>query len=564
VPELLVQLPGQPPRRVPLGREPVRIGRAAECELVIAEAGISRHHATVRRAGAGFVVEDAGSRNGSFVNGNRIERQPLAPGDRIRVGEVEIEFVADEAEEAATEAPAGRGLAGLGGFLRETAWLLHPLEPLGGAGPVRLDARVTTVGREASARLVLEDESISRMHARLDREGGDLVVTDLKSRNGVMLNGEKVLRAALQDGDQVQFGNLGFEVERRETLAAGRIGLAAGGLVLLVALVFGVRAVNDYLAERSAVAEAERRVHAQALASIEKGIAAFRRGDADYARGYLLYAADVLLLSNLAPPGSSIARPEEVFRRITRELPPADRNFDFARALDPAAVNAARERLEGLTNQEYVERQTHRLAIELGQDEKVPAGFVAQVWQVVDQSSGAGHASFQTILDRSPRIHPRLRELMAEAHLPEVFCYVAWVESALDPRATSQVGARGLWQFMESTGRLYGLRIDRQRSLDERTEVVPSTRAATRYIGNLIRKFGREQFMCALASYNRGEGGVWRAMEKIPDPMMESSRKYWYLVENGLLPRETKDYVPKIFATQILAEDPDRFGFRRP
>jgi membrane-bound lytic murein transglycosylase D len=70
--------------------------------------------------------------------------------------------------------------------------------------------------------------------------------------------------------------------------------------------------------------------------------------------------------------------------------------------------------------------------------------------------------------------------------------------------------------------------------------------------------------MCALASYNRGENAVWRAMEKIPDPMMESSRKYWYLVENRLLPRETSEYVPKIFAAQILAEDPERFGLRSP
>jgi hypothetical protein len=53
-------------------------------------------------------------------------------------------------------------------------------------------------------------------------------------------------------------------------------------------------------------------------------------------------------------------------------------------------------------------------------------------------------------------------------------------------------------------------------------------------------------------------------MRKIDDPMMESSRKFWYLVERHLLPRETSEYVPKIFANQIVAEDPERFGLRRP
>jgi membrane-bound lytic murein transglycosylase D len=167
------------------------------------------------------------------------------------------------------------------------------------------------------------------------------------------------------------------------------------------------------------------------------------------------------------------------------------------------------------------------------------------------------------VMDRSDGLHDRLEGMMQEAHLPAVFTYVSWVESGLDPRATSGVGARGLWQFMAPTTRQYGLRVDRGGGVDERTDVNKSTRAATQYIGNLIRKFGREQFMCALASYNRGEGAVWRAMEKIPDPMMPSSKKYWWLVERKLLPRETSEYVPKIFAVRIIAEDPERFGFQR-
>ncbi len=521
--------------------------------------GASRVHAVILSEGGRFLVEDAGSRNGTLLNGRPVERQALAPGDVIGLGQrTEIEFQSDG---SGGRRPL-RKRRPSGGLLRKTHVELVPRKRRG-RGALEIHARATTVGREPPAQLVLEDDSVSRLHARLDRRGGELFVIDLKSRNGTRLNGEPVLRAALEDGDVVSFGDVELEVVLREPLAWGRLGLGLGVLVVLVAVGFGVRSLNDYLVERSAIAEAQHRLHTQALQSVKKGIDAYRQGDVDYARSYLLYAADVLLLSNLSPPGSSLDHPEEVFRRIARELPAEDREFDFTKALDPSALPMARARLEGLSNREYVERQTRRIAIELGQDEKVPAGFVEQVWQFVDLYSTPTFG-FQSILDRSPGIQQRLREILAEAHLPEVFCYVAWVESGLNPLARSSVGARGLWQFMESTARLHGLRVVPGQGLDERVDPTRSTYAATRYIGNLIRKFGREQFMCALASYNRGEYAVWRAMEKIPDPMMESSHKFWYLVENRLLPRETSEYVPKIFAAQIVAEDPERFGLRKP
>jgi hypothetical protein len=338
--------------------------------------------------------------------------------------------------------------------------------------------------------------------------------------------------------------------------------MAGAGAVILLALALGMGQLSDLLTERSAVAEAQQRLREQAALSLRKGIAAYRRGEVDYARGYLLYAADVLQFSDLAPEGASISQPGELFRPLLDALPPEDKNVDLAEILDPTAIPAARARLENVSDREYVAHQTRRIAIELGQDEGVPEGFEEQVWKFVDAFSG--DEWFQRVIDRSRDTQPKLRNMLRDAHLPEAFCYVAWIESGLNPRALSHAGARGLWQFMESTARMHGLRVDSAKGIDERTDVIKSTQAATRYIGNLIRTFGREQFMCALASYNRGESGVRRAMEKIPDPMMESSRKYWYLVEQGLLPRETSEYVAKIFAAQILAEEPERFGLRRP
>jgi pSer/pThr/pTyr-binding forkhead associated (FHA) protein/soluble lytic murein transglycosylase-like protein len=577
MPRLIVRTAGRTSDAFTLDQGRVRIGRAAECEIVLDDEGVSRQHAAITCRGERCTIEDTGSRNGTFVNGGRIERAELRPGDRVRLGtHAELEFEGDAAASAeatesvfattgaragASRAGGRRRGAGGPGFLRETRFTLVPLE--GDGPPVPLVRDVTVVGRDPGTGLQLDDDSVSRTHARLDRRGDHLVVTDLKSSNGTRVNGESIVRADLTEGDHVEFGAIGFEVARDQGLAWKRVGLVGGAVGALVVAIVAVMSLADWMGERAAVSETERRLRAQVLYSVQRGVEAYRRNDLDYARSYLLYAGDLLLISGLAPPGTSLDRPGELFRGIVGELPREERDFDFERALDPRAAAAALERLEGLSDREFVTRQIKRIAIELGQDENVPEGFDDQVWDYL-QENVRYPGKFQTTLDRSVRIQPRLREILEQAHLPEVFCFVAWTESDLDPRAVSAAQARGLWQFVESSGRFYGLHIDPAHGIDERLDVVKSTHAATRYIGNLIKTFGREQFMCALASYNRGEGGVRRAMEKIPDPMMQSSKKYWYMVENELLPRETSEYVSRIFTAYILAADPERFGFRRP
>jgi pSer/pThr/pTyr-binding forkhead associated (FHA) protein len=563
MPSLIVRIGGTAPWEVPLDRSECTVGRSEDCDLPLEDDGVSRQHATFHVAGSKVTVEDLDSRNGTFVEGERVERRALKPGDRVRLGpNVELELVGDvEKARRARSSRAARSRhaapAPSGGFLMRTEWTLIPEEPGGRSHPIPLRARVITVGRKGSANLALEDESVSRLHARFDREHDALFVTDLKSRNGTFVNDEPAMRAPLEDGDIVTFGSLPFAVRRRSSFAWQWIAAGFGALALLVVLGFVAVRINDALVERRTVAEAKPRLKRQAVQNIERGIAACRQGDADYARGYLLNAADMLLYLDLAPPGTSLTKPAEVFRAIASELPEGDRDFDFGQVFAEALPVG----LENLSNRDYVARRVHTIAIELGLDQEVPPGFIDQVWTFVDRFA-SNPRGFQSILDRAPRIQPRLRAAMASARLPEVFCYVAWNESALDPQATSRVGAKGLWQFMPAAAHDYGLRVSGE--VDERTDVERSTQAATKYIGNLIKMFGREQFMCALASYNQGPGAVRTAMTKINDPMMEASKKYWYLAENGLIPKETGEYVAKIFANMILAENPERFGFRRP
>ncbi len=565
---LLVQIGGQPPRRVPLTRSELRLGRSADCEIVIEDQGVSRVHARFLREGAGWAIEDLDSRNGTFVNDEPVRRRRLAPGDRVRLGrDVVLELEAEPERGARGSARVGAPGRGRRGpwlsLLRRVDLELCPTEATAGGAALPVKGAVVTVGRDPASSIRLEHESISRLHARLDRRGGVLYVTDLKSRNGTLVDGEPARHARLEPGGVVRFGDLSFELTRRERLAGERLAIAGAALAALALLLWGVLAGGDWLNERQAARGMEARLHEQALASVRKGIAASRAGEADFARGYLLYAADLLLLSDRAPAGASLERPAELFRAIAFELPPAERDFDFAGALDPRAIEQAKLRLETLSPHDYVIHQVKRIAIELGQDEDVPQGFVDTVWTFVSACS-AQPAWFQGILDRSTRYQSMLRRTTAQAGLPDVFCYVAWIESRLDPNATSPAGARGLWQLMADKARELQLVVDPARGVDERTDPVKSTRAATQFIGNLIRIFGREQFMCALAAYNYGDAGMRNAMRKIPDPMMPSSQKYWYLVRERLLPDETNGYVARVFAARIMAEEPARFGFRPP
>jgi len=570
MPILQVRTPGHPPLEVEIASE-MTFGRAENCEIVIDEQDISRRHAVLRRRGGTFVIEDLGSRNGVFVNDEQVQEAEIAPGDVVRLGRsVELEILASrERYVRGKEAPPPRSKPRGAGF-SPFGWLMRTDDGLAALdrrhGFTPITGSSTIVGRDKSSGLAIDDESVSRVHARIDRDAEGLMVTDLKSRNGVLVNGEAMMQAPLEPGDEVQFGDVAFTVERRTRLDPARLGLALFGVVAVVGMVFGLMALGRWSAEREAMNEERIRVRRQAMASLENGIQAWDRGEADIARGYLLNASDFIQLGGLAPKGASLERPAELFRPLLKDLPEEQRDFDFRAALDPGSTaNAnARAQLATMSDSAFIAHETRRIASEMGQDSEVPAAFVGEVTDYVRLFNERDRGSFQKWLDRSRVLQPRLRSILADAHLPEVFCYVAWVESGLNPTATSGVGARGLWQFMVPTARQYGLVVDPGRGIDERTDPAKSTEAAGKHFGFLLRRFGSEQMMCAIASYNVGHGAVQNAMNKIPDPLYPSSKRYWYMVEHNLLPDETSQYVPKIFAVAILASSPERFGFQRP
>lgn len=154
--------------------------------------------------------------------------------------------------------------------------------------------------------------------------------------------------------------------------------------------------------------------------------------------------------------------------------------------------------------------------------------------------------SIQTI-KRANRYFPVIVPILKEKGIPEDFKYLMAIESACNPLARSGAGAAGLWQFMSTTGKEYGLEVNSH--VDERYSVEKATYAACKYLKDAYNKFG--DWVSVAASYNAGQGRISQQQEKqYTDETLDL-----YLVE------ETARYIYRIFAVKMLFENPTDFGF---
>ena len=151
--------------------------------------------------------------------------------------------------------------------------------------------------------------------------------------------------------------------------------------------------------------------------------------------------------------------------------------------------------------------------------------------------------SFERLMAVSEYYFPMFEEALAKQNVPLEIKYLAVVESALNPKVVSKMGATGLWQFMYQTGKQYGLKIDSY--VDERSDPLKASEAAAQYMTNMYRIFG--DWDLVLASYNSGPGNVSKAIRR-----SGGQQNYWNIRKN--LPKETQGYVPAFLATMYIYE----------
>jgi membrane-bound lytic murein transglycosylase D len=170
----------------------------------------------------------------------------------------------------------------------------------------------------------------------------------------------------------------------------------------------------------------------------------------------------------------------------------------------------------------------------------------------VDYYTGRAKKTFKIWLERSGRYLPMMREIFAEAGLPQDLAYLAMVESGFNDKAYSWAHAVGPWQFIESTGRRYGLKNDWWH--DERRDPEKATRAAAHFLSDLYKSFDGDWYL-AVPSYNAGPGKLRRAVKRY------KTRDFWELSRGKYLKAETKNYLPKLLAVILIAKQPEKYGF---
>lgn len=186
---------------------------------------------------------------------------------------------------------------------------------------------------------------------------------------------------------------------------------------------------------------------------------------------------------------------------------------------------------------------------------RLPMEVNGRVERWVHRFLGEDRKGFEEYLVREGLYGNLIREKLRERDMPEQLLYLAMIESGFSPSATSAVAASGVWQFMGSTARAYGLTVDSW--VDERRDPVRATDAALDYLEELHAEFG--SWYLAAAAYNAGPGRVKRALRQAGVARASDEDVYWTIIDR--LPRETREYVPKLLAAALLAEQAEHFGF---
>ena len=167
-------------------------------------------------------------------------------------------------------------------------------------------------------------------------------------------------------------------------------------------------------------------------------------------------------------------------------------------------------------------------------------------------SSTRGKNTLEHAWARAGRYREMISRIFKEEGVPQDLIYLAQAESGFQPLALSRAGARGMWQFMAQTGELNGL--TRTWWVDDRQDPEKATRAAARHLHDLYNQFG--DWYLAMAAYNSGAATVQHAVERT------GYADFWELYRRGVLPQETRNYVPIIIAETIMAKNPEQYGLQ--
>ena len=259
------------------------------------------------------------------------------------------------------------------------------------------------------------------------------------------------------------------------------------------------------------------------------------------------------LLSEADQLGEKTVEDEEEFERFESALlnVVTQRLFTLEINMGSIAAVDSKRSVEELMEPMEVEMGASKFIVVDDRDGHIPLVRNKSVDQFISYFQNKGRRQFEIWLDRYFQYGPMLKKILNEYELPEELAYLAMIESGLNPKAYSRAKATGMWQFMYSTGKKYGLQ--RNWYIDERRDPEKATHAAAKFLLDLYKEF--DHWYLALAAYNGGPGRVHRATR------LHQTSDFWQLHS---LPRETRNYIPYYLAAAIIASNPTSYGFKTP
>lgn len=310
-------------------------------------------------------------------------------------------------------------------------------------------------------------------------------------------------------------------------------------------------AVTEEPLEGPEVLSSTRSALEQALELSMEGLRQYDAGDHEAARQSLNFARIMLLEADLPE-----AMQEQGLALLHCSLADELRHHDLeavAEILELESRPAA-----DLEERELIIREVRRILRRF--DAPTPNDtyfetFVDEVQRYVEFYRNNQREFFERSYGRMHKYMPTIQAVFEPRNIPIELAFMALVESGFNPRAKSRANARGLWQFIPSTGRRYGLR-----QVNDFYDVQMATEAAAEYLLDLIGIFGSRSFLLATAAYNAGEARIQGCLRKLDDPF--EKRSFWEI--RGCLARETREYVPRIMAAAVISADTERFGFDLP
>lgn len=356
--------------------------------------------------------------------------------------------------------------------------------------------------------------------------------------------------------------------------------LAEGILVISLACALFTLPVSAQSSTMSGLRQDAQRVIDRSNEQFQRGEEAFQASHYDQARRAYDKAVDLVLESGVVDP-----QLQDYYRRLVDRIYQRQLGLlKSAQAAKPAQVNLAESTmpqnqatlaqqppsgdrgfgqqtyvpspLDDLTKLKLTEEETKNASEEEIQTAvsaaKLDFSFKPNplVQSFINYYMGRGRATMENGLRRSGRFIAMARRIFKDEGVPQDLVWLCQVESAWSPIARSWAAAVGLWQFIPSTGANYGLKQDAW--VDERSSFEKATRASARYLRWLANRYAGN-WELAMAAYNSGEGRVDGCIAR------SGYADFWEI--HPMLPNETRNYVPNILATIIIAKNPQRYGF---